>query len=181
MKKFLLAAFLSCTLLSTQSNAGLYTGLGIGAAFNDGSQTTKDFRSSFKNSPAYSLTVGYKLPLLLTDVRVEGEYLRMKPEIKNSGHATIDAFLVNGYANVPLAPLPLIDPYVGLGLGLTRFEHENSPVYQLMLGAEYELPFMPATIGAEYRYFKITQDGGGRGEISKLHSNILMMKFRYEF
>lgn len=179
MKKLLLAALLSCSFLSATAHAGLYAQLGIGAAFNDGSQITKNYRSSYENSPAYSLSVGYELPLLLTDIRIEGEYLRLKPDIKQGGHATMDGLMVNGYANLPV--IPLIDPYVGLGLGMTRFEHENAPAYQLMLGAEYELPFMPATVGAEYRYFKITEDCGSRNETAKLHSNILMLKFRYEF
>lgn len=179
MKKFLFATFFSLSLLSIPTQAGLYTSFGIGASFNDGGKTEKNFKSSYEDSPAYSVSVGYELPLLLTDVRVEGEYLRIHPDLKDGGHASMDAFMLNGYGNIPLTPI--IDPYVGLGLGMTRFEHENAPAYQLILGAEYELPFMPATVGGEYRYFKITEDGGARGETSKMHSNIFMLKLRYEF
>ncbi|MBO7244751.1 MAG: porin family protein [Alphaproteobacteria bacterium] len=179
MKKLLLAAFLSCSLISLPSTAGLYTGFGLGASFNDGGKITKQSRSSYEDSLSYSLAVGYELPLALTDVRFEGEYLKIQPDLKKGGHASMNALMANGYINIPLTPI--IDPYAGLGIGMTRFEHENAPAYQFMLGAEYELPFMPVTVGGEYRYFKITEDGGARGEISKMHSNIFMLKLKYEF
>lgn len=179
MKSKILSLFLSIMLISTPSLAGFYAGLGLGSAFNDGSVLKNHTRSSLKNSPVYSLSAGYQLPLLLTDVRVEGEYLRIHPDKKYGGHASMDAFMVNGYANLPI--LPIINPYIGLGLGMSRFEHENSPAYQGMLGLEYELPFMPVTIGGEYRYFKVSEDGGARGETAKMHSNILMLKLRYDF
>lgn len=179
MKKFLLTSFLSFSLFTLTAQAGFYSGFGLGASFNDGSRSEKNFKSSFENSPAYSIFAGYEIPLLLTNVRIEGEYLRIQPDLKKKGHATMNAFMMNGYANIPLTPI--IDPYAGFGIGLTRFEHENAPALQFMLGAEYELPFMPVTVGGEYRYFKITEDGGARGEISKLHSNILMLKLKYEF
>lgn len=179
MKKLLLASLFSLSLLSSQSHAGLYTSFGLGASFNDGSKLNQNFKSSLEDSPSYSLAVGYELPLLLTDIRVEGEYLRIRPDLKAGGSVNMNALMVNGYANIPLTPI--IDPYVGLGLGMTRFEHENSPAYQMMLGVEYELPFMPVTIGGEYRYFKVTEKGGGKNETTKMHSNILMLKLRYEF
>ena len=75
-----------------------------------------------------------------------------------------------------------LNPYFGLGLGMARFEHENSPAMQFMLGADYELPTtLPITIGAEYRFFKVNEHGGNRGEVAKLNSNILMLKVRYHF
>lgn len=179
MKSSFLALITAFCLSSVSAHAGLYTSFGLGASFNDGAMTKDEIRSSYDNSPAYSFAVGYKLPLLLTDVRAEGEYLRMRPDTSYHGASSVDAFMMNGYANVPL--VPFIDPYVGLGLGMSRFQHETAPAYQAMLGADYELPFMPATVSAEYRYFRITEDGGSRGEDAKLHSNILMLKFRYEF
>ena len=179
MKKLLLSTFFSACLLAQSAHCEFYAGIGIGAALNDGAVTTKELRNSYENSAAYSFSAGYELPLLLTDVRVEGEYLRIHPQLKNKSKASLDAFMINTYANIPLTPI--IDPYAGFGLGITRFEHENAPAYQFMLGAEYELPFMPASVAAEYRYFKVTEDGGARGEIAKLHSNILMLKLRYAF
>ena len=179
MKSHLFALLTALCLSSVSAHAGLYSSFGLGASFNDGAMTKDGIRSSYDNSPAYSFAVGYKLPLLLTDVRAEGEYLRMRPDTSAHGSSSVDAFMANGYANVPL--VPFIDPYVGVGVGLARFQHKTSPAYQMMLGADYELPFMPATIGAEYRYFRISEDGGSRGENAKLHSNILMLKFRYEF
>lgn len=179
IKTFLFSGVVSLLFLSASAHAGLYLSGGLGASFNDGSVITKGLRTSYDNSPAYSLAVGYELPLLLTDVRAEAEYLRIHPDKKAGGHMSMDALMVNGYANVPL--VPFVDPYVGLGLGVTRFEHENAPAWQGILGVEYDLTVLPVTVGGEYRYFKVTEDGGSRGETAKFHSNILMLKFKYEF
>lgn len=180
MKAYFIPILSALLCVSSVANADFYGSFGVGVAFNDGSVTTKDLRSSYDDSASYSFAVGYQLPLLFTDVRVEGEYLRNHPDIKKGGHSNMDALMINGYANVPL--IPVIDPYIGLGLGMARFEHENSPAMQFMLGADYELPTtLPITIGAEYRYFKVNEDGGNRGEIAKMHSNILMLKVRYHF
>lgn len=180
MKPSLFALLCTLGLFATPLKADFYTSLGVGAAFNNGSVATKDLRSSYDDSAAYSVAVGYQLPLLLTDVRVEGEYFRIHPEIKNGGHSKVDALMANAYVNVPL--VPFIDPYVGLGLGMARFEHENTPALQLMLGVDYELPLtLPITIGAEYRYFKLNEDGGNRGEIAKFNTHALMLKARYHF
>ena len=179
MKSTFLTLFLSISLLSMPTFAGFYTGAGIGSSFNDGSVIKNNIKSSYKDSPAYSFYAGYQLPLFLTDARIEGEYLRIHPDKKKGGHASMDALMINGYIDVPV--IPFIDPYVGIGVGLTRFEHENAPAYQAMLGIDYELPFAPITVGGEYRYFKITENGGARDEIAKMHSNIFMLKFRYEF
>ncbi|MBQ9737625.1 MAG: porin family protein [Clostridia bacterium] len=180
MKSYLLASLLTLGLISSTAHADFYGSFGLGAAFNNGSVTTKDLRSSYDDSAAYSLAVGYQLPLLLTDVRVEGEYLRIHPDIKDGGHSNMDALMVNAYANLPL--IPVIDPYVGLGLGYARFEHENTPAMQFMLGADYELPItLPITIGAEYRYFKVNEHGGNRGETAKFNTHALMLKARYHF
>lgn len=169
----------SAFLFGAKANASLYGSFGLGAALNDGSQLSRGLRTSYDNSPAYSLAVGYELPLFMTDVRAEAEYLRIHPDKKAGGHASMDALMLNAYATVPL--IPLVDPYVGLGMGMTRFEHENAPAVQGMLGVEYDLTFLPLTVGGEYRYFKVTEDGGARGETSKFHSNIFMLKLKYEF
>ena len=180
MKAYFIPILSTLLCLSSVAKADFYGSFGLGVAFNNGSSTTKDLRSSYDDSAAYSFAVGYQLPLLLTDVRVEGEYLRNHPDIKDGGHSNMDALMANAYANIPLTPI--VDPYVGFGLGMARFEHENSPAMQFMLGAEYELPTeLPITIGAEYRFFKVNEHGGNRGEVAKLNSNILMLKVRYHF
>ena len=180
MKAYLLASLLTLGLISSAAHADFYGSFGVGAAFNNGSVLKNNSRSSYDDSGAYSFAVGYQLPLALTDVRVEGEYLRIHPDIKDGGHSNMDALMANAYVNIPL--VPVIDPYVGLGLCYARFEHENTPAMQFMLGADYELPItLPITVGAEYRFFKVNEHGGNRGETAKFNTHALMLKARYHF
>ena len=181
MKKhlFLLAlvAGLACSL---SAHADFYAGAGFGVSFNEGSSTKKAARSEYKDSTIYSLAGGYQFPLPLFDIRTEVEYLRLRPELKDGRTKQLDGAFLNAYGFIPLTPL--IDPYVGLGVGRVRFDHANSFAVQGMLGAEYSLPFYPdLSVGAEYRYLKINETTGKTNAPSKFHTNILMLKFRYMF
>lgn len=178
-KQFLGIALLIGFITATTVQAQYYGQLGIGASLNDGSTTTNGIRSKYKNTPAYSFATGYELPLTLTNVRLEGEYLRIRPNAKYGSNSSFDGLMANGYAEVPL--IPVIDPYIGAGIGMTRFDHNNSLALQGMMGLEYELPFIPLTIGGEYRYLKVNESGGKQANISKFHSNIFMLKLRYAF
>lgn len=179
MKKFLSLTLLSAFFFSAQAQADFYGSFGLGASFNNGSIHRDGFVTTYKDTPAYSFAAGYELPLALTDVRAEVEYLRIRPNAKHGETSKFDALMLNGYVDIPL--VPFVDPYVGLGLGQARYEHTNTTPLQAMLGVDYELPFMPLTLSGEYRYLKITENGGGRNETAKFHSNILMFKLRYEF
>lgn len=166
------------TYASTVS-AEFYAGIGLGGSFNGGSAVTDGSYSKYKNSAIYSLSGGYELPLPLFDLRGELEYLRTKPTVKSGEDRKLDALMANVYGNIPL--IPLIDPYIGLGLGRARYDHSNSFAFQWMLGADYEVPFAPITIGGEYRYFKVNEKTGKNHSPSKFHTNILMLKARYLF
>lgn len=180
MKKRLLSIVLALGLISVLPVQAQYYGqLGLGASLNGGSVTTDNVRSGYKNTPAYSFAGGYEIPLALTNVRVEGEYLRIRPNAKHGSDSSFDGLMANGYVEVPL--IPIIDPYIGAGIGMTRFDHNNSLALQGIMGLEYELPFLPLTIGGEYRYLKVNETGGKREDISKFHSNIFMFKMRYTF
>ncbi len=178
-KHFLLLSLIFSLLSAPSTRADLYIQGGLGSSLNDGSVTTDNVRSGYKNTPAYSFAVGYEIPLALTDVRVEGEYLRIRPNAKYGKNSKFDGLMANAYAELPL--IPIIDSYVGLGVGLSRFDHTNSMAWQGMAGLEYELPFMPLTVGGEYRYMKVMEDGGKWEDKSKFHTNIFMLKFRYNF
>ena len=180
MKKHLkFLTLFTCLLCSATVHAEFYAGLGIGSSFNDGSAYKKTIKSEFKNSPIYSLSGGYTLPLPLLDIRGEAEYLRIRPEVKDGRTKQLDGLFLNAYGVIPF--VPVIDPYVGFGLGRVRFDHANSYATQWMLGAEYELPFWPMTIGGEYRYLKVNEITGKANAHSKYHTNILMLKARYLF
>lgn len=180
MKKTLLGlALMTVLATSTTVQAQYYGQLGLGASLNDGSVMTPYGRTTYKHTPAYSFAGGYELPLALTNVRMEGEYLRIRPNAKYGSDSKLDALMANTYVEIPL--IPVIDPYIGAGIGMTRFDHNNSIALQGMMGLEYELPMLPITIGGEYRYLKINEAGGKWDSVSKFHTNIFMLKARYAF
>ena len=166
-------------LFNTTASADFYAGAGFGGSFNDGSATKNRITGEYKNSTAFSLFGGYELPLPLFDIRGEVEYQRIRPQLKDGRTKQLDGMFLNAYGTIPL--IPLIDPYVGMGLGRIRYDHTNSFAFQTILGAEYELPFAPMTVGGEYRYLKVNETTGKVQSPSKYHTNILMLKLRYLF
>jgi len=181
MKKHLFLLALIVGLASSLSaRADFYAGVGFGMGFNDGSSTKAGVRSEYKDSPVYSLAGGYQWPLPLLDIRGEVEYLHLRPDLKDGRTKQLDGAFVNAYGTIPL--VPFIDPYVGLGIGRVRYDHDNAFAIQGMLGAEYSLPFLPdLSVGAEYRYLKVNETTGKARAPSKFHTNILMLKARYMF
>ena len=180
MKKHILFGLFTAGLLfSGLAQADFYAGAGIGGSFNGGSSSNGEHAFDFKNSTLWSLAGGYETPLPLLDIRGEAEYLRTRARVKDGRTKQLDGLFLNGYADLPL--VPLVDPYVGLGVGFTRFDHTNSFAVQGMLGVEYELPFAPVAIAGEYRYLKINETTGKANRESKYHTNVLMFKARYLF
>ena len=180
MKKHLCTLVLAGTLMMAgAAQADFYAGLGIGGSFNGGSVYKNNVKSHYKDSPVFSFSGGYQLPLPLLDIRGEVEYLRTRPHTKDSRTKQLDGLFLNAYGSIPF--VPLIDPYVGLGIGRVRFDHKNSFAVQGMIGAEYSLPIAPVVLGTEYRYMKINENTGKVRAQSKYHTNILMLKARYIF
>lgn len=180
MKKLIYSGLLAAALLgASAARADFYAGIGYGASFNDGSATTNGAKFSYHDSAIYALTGGYEFPLPLLDVRVEGEYLRTKPEVKYGKDRKLDALMLNVIGVIPL--VPLVDPYVGLGLGYGRYDHTNTSLQQLLLGVEYELPVAPIVLGGEYRHLRVNETCGKANSPSKLRANIFMLKAKYFF
>ena len=180
MKKFLYACLGGAALMmASVGHADFYAGAGYGFAFHGGSAYSDGKRSSYENSAMYSLQGGYILPLPLFDVRGEVEYLRARPEPKNQGSRRLDALMGNVSAVIPL--VPIVDPYVGLGWGYARYDHNNTTAWQYQMGVEYSFVAAPVTVGAEYRYLKLTETCGKHDDISKYHSNVLMLKLKFMF
>lgn len=179
MNKILTLTALGYLLISSTSFAGLYGQLGVGASFNDGSITRDALETSYKNSPIYSGAVGYELPVPFISPRVEAEYLHISADAKHGEKAKFDGAFLNGYATIPF--IPVVDPYVGAGIGMSRFDHNNTSAFQGMAGLDFSIPTLPITLSAEYRYLKVNEVGGKWDSPSKFHSNILMLKARYSF
>ena len=180
-KKYVALAVLAAGLaVAGSAHAEFYAAGGIGASFNGGTSHNKSgMKSAFENSVAVSLAGGYELPLPLFDIRGEAELIHNRPKLKNHQTKKLDGMFLNAYGTIPL--IPLIDPYVGLGIGRVRFDHSNAFAVQGILGAEYELTFAPMTVGAEYRHLKTNGKTGAKDAHSKYHADILMFKVRYLF
>ncbi len=174
-----MAILMGALALPSIGRADFYIGAGVGSAFNNASLDTDLNFSDYEKSPAYLLSAGFSMPLVITDLRIEAEYLRTRPETKLGHKSTLDAAFANAYLNVPL--IPLIDIYAGAGIGAARFEHNTSPALQGMLGAEYTPPIIPLTIGAEYRYTKINESAGKSDNTAKFAANMILFKMRYAF
>lgn len=180
MKKYLYACAIALsTLAITPAAADFYVGAGYGFGFNGGSAHLNGERGSYKNSSVYSLNGGYVLPLPLLDVRGEVEYLRSRPEVKGQKARQLDAVMGSISGVIPF--VPLVDPYVGLGLGYGRYDHKSTSAWQYQMGVEYKFVTAPLAVGAEYRYLKLTETCGKHEDTSKYHSNMMMLKLKYLF
>jgi len=120
-----------------------------------------------------SVALGYQVDFLLKP-RAEIEYLYTR--VNYDAHKKdMNSVFINGYLTIPF---PLIDPYVGVGLGHARLNHDDSPVGQAILGLEYDFSLLPIAVGAEYRYLKLFDKTNGS---KKFDDNVFLIKARYEF
>lgn len=120
-----------------------------------------------------SAALGYQVDFLFKP-RAEIEYLYTRAHY--DGHkADMNSVLVNGYVTIPF---PVLDPYVGIGVGRVRLNHDDSTIGQGIAGLEFELPVVPLTVGAEYRYLKVFDQTNGA---QKFDDNVFLMKLRYAF
>ena len=176
MKKLLLACAL---FICTTTQAEFYVGGGYGLSINQGSVKEHGLKSSYKDSSAYSLSGGIIMPLPLFDLRTEVEYFHTRPETKSLGSKRLNALMVNATGVIPL--LPFVDPYVGLGLGYGRYDHNNTAAWQALAGVEYAFETNPFVMGAEYRFLNLTEHCGKGQSSSKYYSHGFMLKFKYKF
>ena len=179
MKKLLLAAMGVALFASTQSVADFYVGGAAGWAINDGSIRKNDTRSKYRDSTMYTLSGGVVFPLPLLDIRAEAEYIHNRPKTSSVGKKQLDALMGNVSGVIPL--IPFVDPYVGLGLGYAHYDHNYTTAFQAMAGIEYAIPTTPITLGAEYRYMKLTESCGNKNNYSRYHNNALLLKVKYTF
>jgi len=180
MKKILSMCLGTFMILgASAAQADFYAGVGYGVGFNGGSAYLDGKRGSYQESSVYGLEGGYILPLPLFDVRGEVEYVRSRPDVKQQHARRLDLMMGNISAVIPF--VPLVDPYVGLGVGYGRYDHKNTSAWQSQIGVEYNFLTAPFVIGGEYRYLKLTDSCGKHDNKSKYHSNMLMLKVKYLF
>lgn len=131
------------------------------------------------------------------EYRVEFEYAYRNNEFKNridcdfcaphKGHVWSNAYLVNGFWNIPWCNSWCLKPFVGAGIGYASqrldFSHSRSFIctgnnkkngfaWQLIAGIEYPICDNIA-VSFEYRFFK--------GRLNNIYSQNLGAGFRYSF
>ncbi len=162
MKKLLLTASISTlTLFSTNANAAILgpyvKGSVIGALENDATFSSTDFKSAdFDENVGYSAALGFGFTI------ARGELEVIYNKIDGDGKDfEVEQFswYANGYVDLDFAPIPLVTPYVGAGLGQTQVKLEDINndtddmvfTYQLMAGLNFELTD-GITLNAGYRF-----------------------------
>jgi len=104
-----------------------------------------------RSASSFGVVAGVDIPVF----RIEGEYNYLTSHAGDMG-----LFLVNGYIK---APIPLVKPYAGLGIGtllgpgeayfLPSFIGEAEEVFaiQAMLGVQIEIPATKLSVDLEFR------------------------------
>ncbi|MGN0929157.1 MAG: outer membrane beta-barrel protein [Alphaproteobacteria bacterium] len=199
-KKLLIASLVVSSIVGTSLKAdAFYVGAGVGSSKTKVRVDDLDIKGDEKT--AFSVYSGMEIPLPLIPIRAEIEYLHLKSD-KDGNDATTYGASANAYVGLPL--LPIIKPYVGMGLGYMQQElkmplidEDNglilgklkdksdwTVVPQYMLGFDISLPLIPIAGGVEYRYidtkFKgFNDDDGDFSAKSKIHT--FLVKARVKF
>lgn len=183
---------LSALLTSTASNA-FYIGASVGESKT---KVKSDEKINMDGKTAFSVYTGMEIPLPLIPIRAEVEYLQLDSDKDGTDMKTYGVG-ANAYVGLPL--LPVIKPYVGMGLGYLKQElkmpiEDTDATYktksdwtvvpQYMIGLDVSLPLIPVAGGVEYRYidskFKgfddTTEEFNAK---SKIHT--FLMKARIKF
>ncbi len=187
-KKIVLASLVVSALFGASLKAdAFYIGAGVGSSKT---KVNVDEKISMNGKTAFSVYSGLEIPLPLIPIRAEVEYLQLDSD-KDGFDAKTYGVGANAYVGLPL--LPIIKPYVGMGLGYMKQELKDegdkaksdwTVVPQYMLGLDVSLPLIPIAGGVEYRYldtkFKgFSDDDGDFNAKSKIHT--FLVKARVKF
>ena len=178
--------FLSCLTLtlalSVSVQAENYAGLGIGKSWNGGHAYSDNKKHDFETlSTMWSFYAGKIIPTEWFDLRLEGEFLRMDAHAKHTRTRQVRALMANATGVIPNTGW-FAEPYVGMGAGYARYDHNNTLGFQFIGGLEYDFDNYPIGTAVEYRHLWFTEDGGkNNANKSNLNSDTLMLKLKYFF
>lgn len=148
--KSILAAT-ALAIVAVPSHAGLVTDWYAGATAGIGGQSVyldNDHHKSF-SAQSYGALVGVDLPV----VRFEGEYNYLNVQ-------DLSTSIIMGNAYVKLPGLVVVNPYIGVGVGMvlggdSDIENykafDTTVAYQGMLGATLNIPALPFKVDVEGR------------------------------
>ena len=126
------------------------------------------------------------IPLPLIPIRGEVELFNLQAE-KDGVDGKIYGAAANAYVGLPL--LPIIKPYIGMGLAYTQLKvsalgssdkSDWKVAPQYMLGLDLSLPLIPVAGGIEYRYMDTTFKNID-GDDAKVKTHTVMVKGRFTF
>lgn len=178
MKSLSLILTTLVTLIPAVSDAGVY------GRFSATHNNIADLKASIENDEdieasvdaglGYSAALGYQFSML----RIEGEYYWSSNSIGNSknewihaaGDIDVSSWFGNAYLDLPL--FPIVHPYVGVGVGMTKVEFSDVRVsvegiqlfnqdfttddsvlgYQFLAGLVVDLPITDLSLSLGYRY-----------------------------
>lgn len=187
MKKLFLTCAVVGLLFAGAVRAENYAGLGYGISWNGGHAWTDGRKSDYDTfSKMLSVFAGTVIPTEKFDLRLEGEYLHLNLKPDHGKTRRFRALMANATGVIPNTGW-WAEPYVGLGLGYARWDHNNTIAAQGIAGLEkyFELPewanntAMAAAV--EYRHLWVNEKGGKRNNTSKMNSDTIMFKLKYLF
>lgn len=189
---------LSSLILMAPKADAYYIGASVGSSKT---KVSMEDKINMQSKTAFTVSTGMEIPLPLIPIRAEVEYLQLNSDKDGSDLKTYGVG-ANAYVGLPL--LPIIKPYVGMGLGylkqdvkmLADFDDDGiyeskiktksdwTVVPQYMIGLDVSLPLIPVAGGVEYRYIDSKFKGFNDTEEdfnakSKIHT--FLMKARIKF
>ena len=161
-KKVLSAGLLSALLLGSMNANAFYIGASAGMSKNELKDNVEN--QKFSSNGAYTVSFGYTLPVPAVKPRVELEYANLLSS-EDSDDVKTEGLAANAYVNIPV--LPVVTPYVGVGVGYFRqkMDSEKSDwrvLPQYMAGLDLSIPFFPVAFAAEYRLIDTSFDYDNR-------------------
>ncbi|MCR5506453.1 MAG: porin family protein [bacterium] len=184
MKKILFTTLLISILhfTSTKSNAmSFYSGLSLGET------RSKIEDSSFDERRSFTFSVGSSFFIPLFPIRIEGEYFKFNSK-KSPFQNHIYGSGINAYVNLPL--LPILVPYIGLGISYAKEKIDNNEtdtskksdgriIPQYIIGLDLDLPTVIFAGSMEYRYINSDFKFDNEKLDSKYH--VFLLKARLKF
>ncbi len=179
IKRIVFAILLSICLSARADN---YAGLGFGYSWNGGHAYTNSTKYDFKSfSKMWSFFVGKVIPNQWFDLRLDAEYLNLDAHVEHGRTRQFKSVMANATGIIPDTGW-LAEPYVGMGLGYARFDHNNTIALQAIGGLEYVFEQWPIATDVEYRHLWLNEHGGkNRENSSRFNSDTLMLKLKYFF
>ena len=166
---------------ATSVNAENYAGLGYGRSWNGGHAYRDGHKYDTETfSNVWSLFLGKTIPTEWCDVHAEAEVIHIGADTDYGEKLTLNALMANATAVIPDTGW-FAEPYAGLGVGMARFDHNNTIAWQFIGGLEYNFEQYPIGTALEYRHLLLNEHGGKGADTSRFNSDTLMLKLKYFF